>query len=151
MGCASAPEQEATTPEEIIEKATHQKVFTAPYDEVWKAAHAAIKYTIASENQDFGVMETDFIKSVDGYIPPFRNKPQYASSRYKLIITFVKGKKNISGQEMVRVNIEKKIEAFKDFISEVKTLTSDGYEEKVIFYRMEREIVIDQALKRALQ
>lgn len=136
------------TPEAIIERSSQQRIYYAPYDEVWKAAHAVIKYTIAAENQDFGVIETDYIKAVDGWLPPFRTRPQYPSSRYKLVISFARGKKS-EAAESVRVTIEKKIEVFKDFISEVKTVSSDGLEEKVIFYRIERELIIAKAIRKA--
>ena len=146
-GCGSQALQPEST-EEILERSSQQKLYYAPYDEVWKAAHSVIKYTIAAENQDFGVIETDYIKAVDGWLPPFRTRPQYPSSRYKLVLTFAKGKKG-EAQESVRLTIEKKIEVFKDFISEVKTVNSDGMEEKTIFYRIERELIIAKALKKA--
>ena len=146
-GCGSQVLQPEST-EEILERSSQQKLYYAPYDEVWKAAHSVIKYTIAAENQDFGVIETDYIKAVDGWLPPFRTRPQYPSSRYKLVLTFAKGKKG-EAQESVRLTIEKKIEVFKDFISEVKTVNSDGMEEKTIFYRIERELIIAKALKKA--
>lgn len=133
--------------DKIIEKASKQKIFFAPYDLVWKAAHSAIKYTIANENQDYGVIETDFIKTVDGWLPPDQTKPQYKSARYKLTLSFAKG--NTKGKESTRVTIEKKIEVFRDFISETQTVPSDGLEEQSIFYRIEREIIVAQALKKA--
>jgi hypothetical protein len=54
-----------------------------------------------------------------------------------------------SGKESTRVTIEKKIETFKDFISETQIVPSDGLEEQTLFYRMERELIIGAALKRA--
>lgn len=145
-GCGSQVLQ-PETPEAIIERSSQQRVFYAAYDEVWKAAHSVIKYTIAAENQDFGVIETDYIKAVDGWLPPFRTRPQFPSSRYKLVLSFARGKKTEA--DSVRVTIEKKIEVFKDFISEVKTVGSDGFEEKVIFYRIERELIIAKAIRKA--
>lgn len=133
--------------DQIIEKASHQKIFFANYDVVWKAAHAAIRYTIANENQDYGVIETDFIKAVDGWLPPDQTRPQYKSARYKLILSFAKG--NTNGRESTRLTIEKKIEVFRDFISETQLVQSDGLEEQSVFYRIERELIIGQALKKA--
>jgi hypothetical protein len=135
------------TAEKLIEKASQQKIFYANYDLVWKAAHAALKYTIANENQDYGLIETDYIKAVDGWLPPGQLSPTYKSSRYKLIFSFAKGMQ--SGKESTRVTIEKKIETFKDFISETQIVPSDGLEEQTLFYRMERELIIGAALKRA--
>lgn len=137
----------ADSPDQIIERASHQKIFYASYDSVWRAAHASLKYTIASENQDYGVIETDYIKAVDGWLPPDQTRPEYKSARYKLTLTFAKG--TSGGRESTRVTIEKKIEIFKDFISEKEVVPSDGLEEQSIFYRIEREILITQALKRA--
>ncbi|MBC7420050.1 MAG: hypothetical protein H7328_04915 [Bdellovibrio sp.] len=145
-GC-SLFEKQPESVDRIIEKASKQKIFYASYDVVWKAAHSVIKYTIASENQDFGVIETDFVKAVDGWLPPDQTRPQFKSARYKLTFTFAKGKSE--GRESTRVTIEKKIEIFKDFISETQMIQSDGLEELSLFYRIEREIVIAQALKKA--
>lgn len=133
--------------DKLIEKASQQKIYYANYDLVWKAAHAALKYTIANENQDYGLMETDYIKAVDGWLPPDQLSPAYKSSRYKLIFGFAKGMTN--GKESTRVTIEKKIEIFKDFISETQHVPSDGLEEQTLFYRIERELIIGQALKKA--
>lgn len=145
-GC-SLFEPRPESAEKIIEKASKQKIYFASYDLVWKAAHSAIKYTIANENQDYGIIETDFIKSVDGWLPPHQTSPQYKSARYKLILSFAKG--TTKGKDSTRVTIEKKIEVFRDFISETQTVQSDGLEEQSIFYRIEREIIIAQALKKA--
>ena len=133
--------------DKIIERASKQKIFFASYDTVYKAAHSAIKYTIGLENQDYGVIETDYIKAVDGWIPPDQTKPKYKSGRYKLIFNFAKGSTN--GKESTRVTIEKRIEIFTDFISETQHEPSDGLEEQSIFYRIEREIIIGQTLKKA--
>jgi hypothetical protein len=140
-------ESRPETAAQILERSSNQKIFFANYDLVWKSAHSSIKYTIANENQDYGVIETDFIKSVDGWLPPDQNKPLHKSGRYKLTFNFAKVMTN--GRESTRVNIDKKIEVFKDFISETEVVPSDGLEEQTIFYRIERELVIAQALKKA--
>ena len=138
-----------TSSSEILQKSSNQKIFFANYDQVWKAAHATLKYTIATENQDFGIIETDYIKSVDGYMAPYQNKPELPGSRYKIILNFAKGQSG--GRESTRVTIEKKIEVFKNVISDIQTVPSDGLEERIIFYRMERELIIAAALKKAAE
>lgn len=135
------------TPEELLNRVSQQRIFLVPYDKVWRAAHAALKYTIASENQDFGTIETDFVKGVDGWLPPYKERPDYPGSRYKLTFSFAKGK--TKGRESTRVTIEKRIEAFKNIISESQQIESDGSEEKAIFYRIERELIIARAIERA--
>lgn len=123
-----------------------QKVFFASYDSVWRAAHSTLKYPIAVDNQDTGVIETEFIKGVDGWLPPHESRPPSSGIRYKLFMTFARGKTD--GKESVRVTINKKMEILRDFFSEPETLESDGLEEKIIFYRIERELIINEALKK---
>ena len=137
------------SPDQIIERASHQKIFLAPYDQVWKVAHTSLKYTIASENQDFGTIETDFVKAVDGWVPPYKKKPDYPGARYKLLFTFAKGESK--NRESTRVTIEKKIEIFKNIISDTQSVASDGSEERALFYRMERELIIARAIEKANQ
>lgn len=123
-----------------------QKVFFATYDSVWRAAHAVLKYPIATENQDTGIIETEYIKGIDGWLPPNEQRPPSSGIRYKLTLTFVRGKTD--GRESTRVTIDKKMEILRDFFSEPETMESDGLEEKIIFYRIEREVMINDALKK---
>ncbi|HEY1079358.1 MAG TPA: hypothetical protein VGE46_04645 [Bdellovibrio sp.] len=124
-----------------------QKVFFANYDQVWRAAHAVLKYPIAQENQDTGVIETEYIKGIDGWLPPNEQRPPSSGIRYKLTLTFAKGK--TEGRESTRVTIDKKVEILRDFFSEPEYMETDGLEEKIIFYRIERELIINEALRRA--
>ena len=126
-------------------KITKQRVFFASYDAVWRAAHAVVKYPIAAENQDTGVIETEYIKGIDGWLPPNQPKQPSTGIRYKLILTFAKG--SSEGRESTRVTIDKKIQILRDFFSEPENLETEGLEEKIIFYRIERELIISEALK----
>jgi hypothetical protein len=143
-GCVTAPEK----PEDVIRKQTRQKIFLAPYDEVWRAAHTVIKYPIVNENQDTGVIETDYIKAQDGFLAPEQQMPS-SGLRYKIFLTFAKGRSQ--GQESVRLTIDKKLEKLHDFFSDAESLNSDGLEEKVIFYRIERELLISKGLRKAAE
>ncbi len=124
-----------------------QRVFFAPYDSVWRAAHAVLKYPIAQENQDTGILETEYIKGIDGWLPPDTERPPSSGIRYKLALTFAKGKTD--GRESTRITIDKRMEILRDFFSEAEVIDSDGLEERIIFYRIERELVIQEALKKA--
>jgi hypothetical protein len=48
----------------------------------------------------------------------------------------------------VKVTLTKKIEVKRDFFSEPKPLETDGLEEMVLFYRIERELIIEEAIKK---
>ncbi len=141
-GCATKVENS----EDVVKKQTKQKVYLAAYDEVWRAAHTALKYPIVNENQDTGVIETDYIKAQDGFMPPDQLAPS-SGLRYKIVMVFAKGKSQ--GQESVRLTIDKKVEKLRDFFSEAEAFTSDGLEEKVLFYRIERELLISKGLRKA--
>lgn len=139
-------EKQPESPDKIIQSASQQKIYLASYDEVWRAAHAAIQYPIQAENQDYGIIETEYIKGVDGWLPPEQSKPRYAGMRYKIHFTFARGKTR--GQDSTRLTIEKKIELLKDFITEPQSIPTDGLEEQVIFYRIERELAVQNVLKK---
>lgn len=124
-----------------------QRVFFADYDLVWRAAHAVVRYPIAVDNQDTGILETEYIKGIDGWLPPEAKAQPSSGIRYKVTLLFARGK--TEGRESTRVTIDKRVEILRNFFSEPETIESDGLEEKVLFYRMERELVISEALKKA--
>lgn len=146
VGCASTG-KDVNTLSPVEQKKNTQKVFPFNYEAVWRAAQISLKYPIAVNNMDNGVLETEWIRGVDGFIPPHTQRDPSSGIRYKISINMVKGK--LDSSPSVRVSIFKKMERQRDFFSEVENLTSDGLEEKILLYRMEREILIDEALKKA--
>lgn len=144
--CASEPLTDPAA-SKIVRKASSQKVFLASYDSVWRATQLALKYPIAMNNMDTGILETEWIKAVDGFQSPVVEKDPSSGIRYKLNLNLVKGK--LEGRDSVRVTLVKQIERLRDFFSEPESLPSDGLEEKVIFYRIERELIIDDGLKKS--
>lgn len=135
--------------ERVVSRASNQKVYMYPYESVWRAAQLSVKYPIAVNNMDSGQLETDWISATDGFAPPEQNEDPSSGIRYKLVLSMAKGK--TKNRDSVRVNLQKKVERKRDFFSEAEPLTSDGLEEKVIFYRIERELVIEDAIKKALK
>jgi len=144
QGCDSAPlkPKERTLDPHL---SVSQRVFFAPFDKVWQAAHAAIQYTTASENQDAGIIETDYIKASDGFQGIEGDAPRPQGLRYKLIFNFIRGRTD--NRESTRITIEKKMEVLKDFFSDPIPYPSDGLEERTIFYRIERELIISETLR----
>lgn len=131
----------------VIAQASQQRVYYYPYDSVWRATQLALKYPIAVNNMDNGVIETDNVRAIDGFQSPIADKDPSSGIQYKITITLAKGR--YDGREAVRLNIRKKIERRRDFFSDAEELDSDGLEEQVLFYRIERELIIEDALKRA--
>lgn len=128
-------------------KTSYQKIYYASYDNVWRAAQLALKYPIAMNNMDNGVLETEFIKADEGFQAPYEAEEASAGLRYKINMILVKGKSE--GRDSVRVTIRKTTEKRRDFFADPEAIQSDGLEEKVIFYRIDRELQIDEGLKRA--
>lgn len=145
--CASEPVQ--TRSDKVVQKYSFQKIFFYSYDSVWRAAQLALKYPISVNNMDNGILETDWVRGIDGFVPPHLGKDPSPGVRYKIQLSLVKGK--VDRRESVRVTIIKKIEKQRDFFSEPEPLETDGLEEKVLFYRMERELVIEEALKKGVK
>lgn len=133
--------------ERVLSRASNQKVFLYPYESVWRAAQLSVKYPIAVNNMDSGQLETDWISATDGFASPTQKEDPSSGIRYKIILSMAKGK--TKNKDSVRVNLQKKLERKRDFFSDSEAMESDGLEEKVIFYRIERELLIEDALKRA--
>lgn len=150
-GCAlgdGKPEKAIlSSSEKVIRRTSNQRVFAYPFESVWRAAQLALKYPIAVNNMDNGNLETDWIKAADGFQNPEAEKEPSAGVKYKISMILVKGK--LEGKESVRVTLTKKIERQRDFFSDPEPVDSDGLEEKIIFYRIEREIIVDEGLKKA--
>lgn len=145
--CTPVPSKPDKTSDKIIRKSANQKVFQYPYDSVWRASQLALSYPIAVNNMDNGTLETDWIKAIDGFQAPTAQKEPSSGIRYKISLTLVKGR--LDGRESVRITMNKRIEKQRDFFSEPEPIESDGLEEKILFYRIEREVTIDEGLKKA--
>jgi len=122
------------------------RVFNASFDKVWRAAQISLKaYPMQVNDIEKGVLETDWIRGYEIYKPPIAPKISANGLRYKIMLRTIKGK--IDGVEAIKVTVQKAIEKRRDFFAEVEAPPSDGLEEAVILYRIEREITIDNALE----
>jgi hypothetical protein len=128
-----------------IRTRTHQRIYFSPFESVWRAAQLSLKYPTAVNNIDEGIMETEWIDVADGYEPVHR-KPELLPIQYRLQLFFVRGK--TQGKPSVRLSIVKQIRTQKGFFNDSRDLESDGIEETVLFYRIERELTIEEAIKR---
>ena len=147
-GCASIPDLTSRheSAQKLFKKTTNQKVFFYPFDNVWRATLLTIKYPLTNSNIDTGMIETEFVKGIEGWQPPVNNETPSSGLQYKLNLSLVKGM--INSKETVKVTLTKKIEVKRDFFSEPKPLETDGLEEMVLFYRIERELIIEEAIKK---
>lgn len=125
----------------------HSRVFKASFDDVWRASQKAlVLYPIRTNNSDTGLLQTDYVKGSKAFIPPGQEEPYSNGFRYRLNLRVLKGQKK--GSYATKVVIEKKAEIQRDFFSQADPVESDGLEEEVILYRIERELQIERGIKK---
>ncbi len=125
------------------------RVYNYSFDAVWRLSLTVLKYSITDQNQETGHIETDYVKPSDGgWTRPDGTSAMSAGIRYKIAMSLVRVRAE-NGKMGVKVTVEKKQEKIKDFFSDPEPLDSDHLEEKAILYRLERELVIEDALKKA--
>ena len=121
----------------------YSRTFKAPYEMVWRATQQALlNYPMNINNMDTGQLQTLFITGKHRFKPPHQEKKILPSGfQYRLNINIIRG------ESQSRVIISKEARLQKDFFSEPKELATDGYEEKVLLYRIKREVLIEKLLK----
>jgi hypothetical protein len=126
-------------------------VYFAKYDEIETALKTAmVHYPTRVDNTEAGIFETDFVKGDSRFKPPHKPNEEYTSGyRYRLIVRLVRG--NDAGRSAVKVVVLKQIELARDFFATTENIQSDGLEERVILYRIGRELRIARALQKANQ
>ena len=136
-------------PKPALFSGPRDQVFTATYDEVWKAVNLVLQpYPLRVSNMDQGVLETDTLRADKIWTLPFGTNPDAPSGEnYRLVVRVIRGSEN--KVRATKVMISKEILLQSDFFSDPKTVQSDGLEEKTILYRVAREVQIERALARS--
>jgi len=126
------------------------KSYPYTYDVVWRALQKSMSnYPLVTNNIEIGEIESEPIRGKDRFFPPHKMNQPHSNFVYQLRVKVQRGK--IRGAESARVSIEKNITFEKDFFSGEKKLLSDGFEEKMLFYRIDRELLIDNSLQKAFK
>ncbi len=113
-------------------------------EKAWRAAQLALaEYPIRVNNQDSGIIETEPIRSDQGFRVPGRERQGAPSGRkYRIQVRIYR---DHGTDDATRVVVRKTIETQKDFFSAAEKVASDGLEELAIMYRIERELNIEKA------
>jgi len=146
-GC-SVFDKRPPTRDEVLQKTKQGKIYFVPYEKVWRAAQVVVRYPLLISNMDTGIIETDYVKAAEGFKPVNATKDPSSGMRYKIRVALAKGK--INGKDSVKVTVLKMPEIVRDFVSDPEPLQSDGFEEKVIYYRIDREIAIEEGISKVL-
>ncbi len=136
MSCVSAP---------IPVEKNYERKFRASFDEVWRACQQAIlSYPLKVNNMEQGVIQTTMLRSHTYFRPPHISKKHASGYRYSLSFNLLK-----DSEKETTISIHKNLLVYRDFISKPEDLTSDGLEEAILLYRIQREIEIDRSIVKA--
>ncbi len=125
-----------------------EQVYNGAYDSIWRATQIVMQsYPLRVNNMDGGMIETESIRGFKGFTPPYEPNTTSAGLSYALTVRLVKG--FVNDKDTVKVSILKSIELTPDFFSEPKRFPSDGMEEKMLLYRIHREMQIEKAMEKA--
>lgn len=143
VGCASVD----STPHAKV-KSPLTKVYVGPFEKVWQSAQLVMaQYPMRVNNIDLGLIETDVITGESTFTAPEQENRRPGGYRYNIRLHLVKGR--TQGQPSVKVSVKKSISLQRDFFSAEEDLPTDGLEETVILYRIQRELDISAALDKA--
>lgn len=137
-GCASQPTSQPY----------YTRLFKGSYDEVWLATLRALSdYPLRISNKDSGRIYTEVINSPYNdlfftYPEPIELPDRF---RYSLKLSFARLADEGEG-EITRIRIVKELERYKDFYAGWLPYPSDGLEEKILLYRVEHLLKMDQTL-----
>lgn len=124
-----------------------EEVIYASFEEVWRAVNIVMQpYPLRLSNMDEGLLETDSLKGYKTWEPPFKQRKP-SGLVYKLSVRVVRG--SSQGLKATKVIILKDAQVQRDFFSNSKQVPTDGLEEKVILYRIKREVQLERAVNLA--
>ena len=126
-----------------MNKNAHQGVFSASYEVVWQAVLLTMKdYPLIVEDIESGEIETGMIQGYTIWQPPTGMTSNQNKRKYKIKIFLEKDSTN--PEPVIKVHVIKDERVDKDFIEHSTPVISSGLEEKIILYRIKREILLEQ-------
>jgi len=127
---------------------SREQVYFAPYEDVERAVkRTLIKYPQRIDNPEAGVYETDFIRGELRFQSASEKTDYSEGYRYRILVRMIRGKS--TAKPAVKVIVSKRAEIQRDFFSDPEPVPSDGQEETVILYRVQRELALEKAMRRA--
>lgn len=121
------------------------KVFYTDYDKVWKALMLTMEsYSVEEEDQEKGFLRTARRGGNKLWTPPFPEERSSSGTQADVIFVYLTRGQNEDDVPGVRVSVLKKSFVRKGFLTEAERIPSHGLEEKVILYRILREIEIEK-------
>lgn len=125
------------------------KVYKADFNQSWKAILAVMKkYDLSLQNIESGVIKTRWMDNTSelNFADHFGSSGAVKAAKFKLVVNLVKGFK--SGREVSKITVYRRQLVEQDFLQGWKEIPSDGIHEKVILYRIDRMLTIDNKMKK---
>lgn len=145
VGCAS---QQKT---EIF----YTRVYEGTYDDVWLAALKSVNdYPLKISNKDSGKIVSELVNGPynDLFLTPPEPIDLPEKYRYSLKFTFAKLQTDEEkSRPLVRVRLEKNLEQFHDFYTGWLSFPSDGLEERLLLYRIEHILSMENQLTKEIE
>jgi hypothetical protein len=143
VGCASTPKTELF----------YTRVYEGTYDDVWLAALKAVNdYPLKVSNKDSGKIVSELVNGPynDLFISPPEPVDLPEKYRYALKFNFAKLETEDS-RPLVRVRLIKDLEQFHDFYTGWLAFPSDGLEERLLLYRIEHILKMENQMTKDLE
>ena len=123
------------------------RVFVEKKDILWPAIEKAMSgYSVKNNNIENGIFETNFVTGKAMWKEPQAEKT-YLGYSSRIVLRLLKSKK----REAYKLIIKKIMKYKPDFFSEEKFVESNGIEEQVILYRINRELEIHNKINKEIE
>ena len=127
------------------------QIYRADYNQTWQALMDVLVENNLTDfktvNMENGIIKTRWVDNTmeTNFINSFGDQTEIKSAKFKMVITVTKVFRG--GKEVTRVVVFKRQLVEQDFLQGYKELPSDGIMEKVILYRLQKKIEIDQYMR----
>jgi uncharacterized lipoprotein len=142
--CSSYAQYKAITDDLYIPR----EVFKYPYNEVWRAVVSAMNdYKIDSQNEESGIIATDWENNTQetNFTDSFDERDGIKAARFKLTVSVSRAFQG--DREVSEVTVHKRQLIEQDFLQGWIEVIPDYITEKVLLYRIGRNLRIDHALQ----
>jgi len=130
----------------------YSRIFTGTFNDVWSATVRVLDiYSITVANREAGLLQTEW--SHNRFNPELYKHPDIdpvlEEVQYRLKIKLSKAYITETGSAAVRVQVLKELKEYKNFFTDWERRATDGYEEKILLYRIAQRLKIVREKKKA--
>jgi hypothetical protein len=130
----------------------YARIYLGSFNDVWSATVRILDlYSITVANREAGLLQTEWVETrFNSELFKYPdNEPRLEEVSYRLKIKLSKAFISQTGQAAVRVQVLKELKEYKNFFSDWERVPTDGYEEKIILYRIGQRLAILNAQREA--